>query len=110
MKKVLIIDDEDDVRAFVSLMLAAQGAEVREASGGPEGIHVADEFRPDIVVMDYMMPEMTGADAAALLKRILPSVWIVGFSGFDQSFGWADQQVSKGPNAYEELTAAIRAA
>ena len=60
--------------------------------------------------MDFMMPEMTGAEAATVIKRSLPRTRIVGFSAFDQSFAWADRQVSKGPNAYEELTAAVGAA
>lgn len=109
-KKILVIDDEADVRSFVALMLAAQGADVREASGGHEGVLIADEFHPDVVVMDFMMPEMSGAQAAAAIRAALPLTQIVGFSAFDQRFPWADHQVSKGPHAYEELTAAVSAA
>ena len=109
-KKILVIDDEADVRTFVAMLLAAQGADVREASGGHEGVQIAAGFHPDIVVMDFMMPEMTGAQAAAAIREALPLTRIVGFSAFDQSFPWADRQVSKGPHAYEELTAAVSTA
>ena len=109
-KRILVIDDEADVRTFVAMMLAAQGAEVREASGGSEGIQIAEGFHPDVVVMDFMMPEMSGAQAAAAIRTALPLTRIVGFSAFEQSFTWADDQVSKGPHAYEELTAAVSAA
>jgi hypothetical protein len=57
-----------------------------------------------------MMPEMSGEDAARTIRTTHPQAWIVGFSGVDENFGWADAQVSKGPNAYEELLAAIEAA
>lgn len=110
VKKVLIVDDEDDVRTFLKLMLSAQGADVREARGGAEGIQMAQDFQPDVVVMDYMMPEMSGEAAALSIRTSQPTTWIVGFSGVEQRFAWADRQVSKGPNAYEELLAAIEAA
>jgi CheY-like chemotaxis protein len=109
-KKVLIVDDEDDVRTFLNLMLSAQGADVREARGGVEGLEMMMEFQPDIVVMDYMMPEMSGEAAALSIRTSHPSTWIVGFSGVEQRFTWADRQVSKGPHAYEDLIAAIDAA
>ena len=109
-RKILIVDDEPDVRTFLKLMLSVDGSDVREASSAQEGLQIAQEFEPDIVVMDYMMPEMTGEQAALSLRSSHPMTWIVGFSGVDQSFPWADRQVSKGPNAYEELLAAIAAA
>lgn len=106
----MIVDDEPDVRTFLKLMLSVDGADVREAAGAKEGLQMAEEFEPDIVVMDYMMPEMTGEQAALSIRSSRPMTWIVGFSGVDQSFLWADRQVSKGPNAYEDLLAAIAAA
>lgn len=108
--KILIIDDEDDVRTFLRMMLAVEGADVMDAADGPSGIALAGEFHPDIVVMDYMMPEMSGADAAERIRELRPGAWIVSFSGVDQRFPWADHQVSKGPSAYDDLLAAIQAA
>lgn len=108
-RKILIVDDEPDVRTFLKLMLSVDGSDVREASGAVQGIEIAEQFKPDVVVMDYMMPEMSGEDAALSIRTFHPKTWIVGFSGVEQRFTWADRQVSKGPNAYEELLAAIEA-
>jgi CheY-like chemotaxis protein len=107
MSRILIVDDEPDLRTFLTLMLSMDGADVREASGAAEGIEMALAFAPDIVVMDYMMPEMSGEDAALQIRIDHPDALIVGFSGVEQRFAWADRQVSKGPHAYEDLLAAI---
>ena len=108
--RILIVDDEDDVRTFLRLMLSVEGAEVREASSATQCLEIANDFDPEVVVMDYMMPEMTGEEAALSIRKTHPMARIVGFSGFDELFTWADRQVSKGPNAYEDLLAAIEAA
>lgn len=104
------MDDEDDVRTFLKLMLSVEGSDVRDASGAKQGLEIAEQFKPEIVVMDYMMPEMTGEDAANSIRMSAPGTWIIGFSGVEQRFSWADRQVTKGPNAYDELVAAIEAA
>lgn len=59
--KVLIVDDEDDIRRIALLSLVGVGGmEVVEASGGPEGIRRAREDRPDVILLDMMMPGMDG--------------------------------------------------
>ena len=59
--KVLVVDDEDDIRRIAMLALVGVGGmEVTEASGGPEGIRRAREDRPDVILLDMMMPGMDG--------------------------------------------------
>ncbi len=59
--KVLVVDDEDDIRRIAVLSFSAVGGmEVAEASGGREGIRKAREERPDVVLLDMMMPGMDG--------------------------------------------------
>ena len=59
--KVLVIDDEDDIRRIAMLSLVSVGGmEVAQASGGPEGIRMAREVRPDVILLDMMMPGMDG--------------------------------------------------
>jgi len=61
MKRVLIIDDEDDIREVASLSLeATRDWEILTASNGKMGIEVAAEQKPDAILMDVMMPEMDG--------------------------------------------------
>ncbi len=60
MKKVLIVDDEPDVRELVKFNLTRDGWEVSEAADGLEGLEMVKAERPDLIVLDLMMPEMDG--------------------------------------------------
>jgi CheY-like chemotaxis protein len=66
--KVLIIDDEEDIRRIGRLALARVGGmEVSEAADGAEGLRRAAQDRPDVVLLDLMMP---GMDGAATLQNL----------------------------------------
>jgi len=57
--KVLVVDDDDDIRRIAMLsLIGVGGMEVAEASGGSEGIRRAREDRPDVILLDMMMPGM----------------------------------------------------
>ena len=68
---MLLIDDEDDIRAIASIALERVGGwEVKTASGGAAGIEIAEEWRPDAILLDAMMPGMDGlATLRALRER-----------------------------------------
>lgn len=68
-KKVLVIDDDDDVCNLISFRLAKQGFEVRSALDGITGIAIANEFVPDLIILDIMMPVMDGFEVAKNLKE-----------------------------------------
>lgn len=70
--RVLIVDDELDIREFVQYNLVKEGYEVACATNGREAVEVAVEFRPHLILMDMMMPEMDGR-AACLALRANPS-------------------------------------
>ena len=59
-KKILIIDDEDDIRLFVGTRLQRAGYETLEAADGLEGLRRFYSDRPDLIVLDIAMPEMDG--------------------------------------------------
>lgn len=67
-KKVLVIDDEADIREIVRLYLADEGYEVIEAENGHEGILKAQQIKPDLIVLDIMMPGINGFEVAKHLK------------------------------------------
>ena len=67
-KKVLIVDDEPDILFTVSSMLEMNGYEVIKASGGKDCIKQLNKHNPDLVLLDIMMPEMSGWDVAAIIK------------------------------------------
>lgn len=81
MIRVLIVDDEDDVRLLLRLQLEAAGFEVVGAS--PDGHTAVDDCaatRPDAVVLDLLMPRMTGFEAIPKLREISPDVVIVAYT------------------------------
>ena len=81
--KVLIVDDSPAVRRIVRVLFEDDTTfEVcGEAENGREGLEKAEELRPDLVVMDLIMPVMNGLDAARAIRRIMPSVPIVLLTG-----------------------------
>jgi CheY-like chemotaxis protein len=65
---VLVVDDADDVRDLVALLLRDAGFVVRTAVNGLEGLLAAYEMRPDVIVMDLTMPVLNGLEATRLIK------------------------------------------
>jgi DNA-binding response OmpR family regulator len=59
-KKILIIDDEADTRAFLEALLTDNGYQTATAADGDLGISKAKEFKPDLVTLDIIMPNQTG--------------------------------------------------
>jgi CheY-like chemotaxis protein len=67
--KVLIIDDEADIRSIVRLSLSRLGGmEVVEAASGAEGVRKAQDEKPDVILLDMMMPAMDGSATLAALR------------------------------------------
>jgi PAS domain S-box-containing protein len=82
---VLVIDDDPVVREFVSATLADWGYQVREAGDGPSGLAAFREWRPDVVVVDFVMPGMSGADVARAILGERPEQPILFVSGYSQT-------------------------
>lgn len=59
-QKILIIDDDRDLAGMVELLFLTEGAEVRTAADGREGLKIFYSFRPDVVILDVVMPELNG--------------------------------------------------
>lgn len=68
-KRILAIDDEPDVLEIVRAVVATKGYEVVTASGGEQGLQIAEEQRPDLIICDLMMPRMSGLEVLKRLKR-----------------------------------------
>lgn len=69
MKKILLVDDEKDIREFLSYNLEKEGYEVKTAPNGQKGLDIAKEFLPELIIMDIMMPFMDGIEAGRLIKQ-----------------------------------------
>jgi two-component system, OmpR family, response regulator len=68
-KKILIVDDEESFTRLLKLNLEAGGTyRVRTENRAPHAVSAAKEFRPDLIFLDVMMPEMDGGDIASVLR------------------------------------------
>jgi PAS domain S-box-containing protein len=83
--KVLVIDDDNDVRHFVVAGLEEYGHEVTEAGSGQDGIARFMEVDPDLVILDFLMPGMSGAEVAAHILAAKPKQRILFVSGYSET-------------------------
>jgi CheY-like chemotaxis protein len=84
-QKILVIDDQPNLRLLVSKILEIEGYEVTTASNGDEGIAMAKSQKPDLILLDVMMPKKNGYQLAAELKlkddtQQIPIVLMTGTS------------------------------
>ena len=90
-KCILIADDNDLVRTVTRFFLEShQGFEVcGEAADGVDAIEKAKKLKPDLIVLDLLMPRMNGVEAASVLKGVMPGVPIVLFTMYKDGLGKA---------------------
>jgi len=106
MKRVLIIDDEPALARLLSLALQGR-YDVRVANSGKSGLAAAREFQPDIVLLDIVLPDMTGGDVCSALGNT-PVVFLTAL--FNSSRSIAGRPVLAKPVKLDALVAAIEAA
>lgn len=75
--KVLIVEDEDSIRKFVSINLKKSGYEVYEAGSGEEGIEIIKNKNVDILILDVMLPGIDGFEVAKILRKDYPGLGII---------------------------------
>jgi CheY-like chemotaxis protein len=95
--RILIVDDDAELRHALNLLFEFEGFTVLpEATNGLEAIALAKKYRPDVVVLDYLMPHLNGDEAAALIRTVARGVRIVAFSAIlDHEPAWADAFLNK---------------
>ena len=69
MTKVAIIEDDEAISQMYRIKFEAEGYSVETAANGKLGLALAEEMRPDIILLDLMMPIMTGEEMLALLRK-----------------------------------------
>ena len=115
-RKILIIDDEVSFRTIMALNFEARGFTVAQASSGDHGVQVADEESPDLILLDLMMPGMSGFDTLRYFrgnpKTLSIPIIIVTARGFVEDVercleGGANDYVQK-PFDVEALVAKIQ--
>lgn len=81
MAKVLLVEDDVQVRDMLGETLTQEGHEVLEAGNGKEAITSYREHQPDVVITDIIMPEQDGVETIHILRREFPNAKIIAISG-----------------------------
>lgn len=116
MAKILVIDDEPQIRTMLKDILENEGYEVIEAENGEVGIRQYKNDPTDVVITDIVMPDKEGIATIRELKQEFPDIKIIAMSGggrgvadnylmMAEAFGV--KRVFKKPIAYDELVSAV---
>ena len=105
-KKILIVDDESDVRVFLETLLQENGYETRTANDGNEAANIVSDFMPDAITLDIIMPKETGVKFYRHLKKDeslqhIPVIVLSGGTRFKDLFD-LDRQAMPKPYAFVE--------
>ena len=113
--KVLIVEDEDQIAKLIELELNYEGYQVDIAKTGKEALEKVEKFRPDLIIMDWIIPEMNGLEVTRRIRsdgNDVPLIMLTAKDGLSDKVSsldsGADDYVTK-PFATEELLARIRA-
>jgi two-component system nitrogen regulation response regulator NtrX len=79
--RILVVDDEAEIRRSLKMILDYEGYEVLEAASGPDGVSIAERESPDLVFLDIKMPGMDGLDALQRIKAANEALPVVIISG-----------------------------
>ncbi len=99
--RILVVDDEESMRDFMSIMLAKEGYEVLKASSGPEALNHIKKNTPDVVITDMMMPDMNGLELMTRAREIHDDLSFIVMTAF-ASVDSAIEAMKKG--AYDYIT------
>ena len=99
MARILIAEDEPDIRELVAFTLRFAGHEVTTTANGEEAVQQASQIIPDLILMDVRMPKMTGYDACRVMKTnpVLKDIPVVFLSAKGQ-----DAEIQTGIDAGAE--------
>jgi CheY-like chemotaxis protein len=109
---VLLIDDDNDLRSMLAGALANLGYQVEEAADGSSALRLLDTSRPDVVVVDFAMPGLNGAEVARKARERWPGLPVVLASGYadtaaiERSMG-KDFKLLRKPFRIDELLEAV---
>ena len=83
MKKILIVEDEPDVREFFATIFEDKGFAVQTADSGEAAIEITGFFKPDLILMDINMHVMNGIEALKRITEMDPSIQVMMVTGLD---------------------------
>ena len=91
MRRVLVVDDEENIRLVLRTLLKRHGYDVEAAAGGEEALSLVESFGPDVVITDVRMPRMGGMDLLSTLRAKGNDATVIVMS----AYGNLDQAIEK---------------
>lgn len=113
-ERVLIVDDDRSVREFVDQVLRRAGYVTGTAAGGHEALRMAEDFHPDLLLTDVMMPQMTGDELARQLRVKEPDLKVLYLTGYaDRLFNekgtlWEHEAFLEKPSTIDGILEGVR--
>lgn len=80
-RKIMVVDDEETIADTLSLIFASNGYEARAAYSAESALEILEQWRPDVAIIDVVLPGMNGIEFAIFLKASYPDVHFLLFSG-----------------------------
>lgn len=98
--RVLLVDDNEDTRRMLKLLLEVNGYEVIQAKDGREATQIAKEEHPDLILMDLMMPGVDGFDATQQIRQMeeMSQIPIIALTAHFNEFDIKQRAVRAGAN------------
>lgn len=114
MEKILVVEDDDGIAEFETLELEHEGFEIKRAVNGREALELFESFAPDVILLDVMLPELSGLEVLRRIRKT-SSVPVIMVSARGETYdkvngldAGADDYIAK-PFEIEELLARLRA-
>lgn len=114
---VLVVEDNKDIRDLLALFLLEKGCHILEAEDGKQGVQLARESHPDLVLMDLNLPQLSGLQAMTILKNHADTedISVVALSALCTDLRWREKAIQVGcknciakPIDFAELTRILR--
>lgn len=95
---ILLVDDDQSILNTLTIALEAEGVDaIRVATNGVIALDELNDFRPDLIFLDYIMPVMNGEATATRIREMYPDARIIAFSAdLERKPEWADDFYEKG--------------
>lgn len=113
--KVLIVEDDEKLRRLLELEFSHENFEVKTSEFGEDAVYIYEKFKPDVVILDIMLPDIDGTEVAKKIRKIDPEAGIIMLTALGETKNkveglesGADDYVVK-PFDFEELLARVKA-
>ena len=110
-KRILVVEDDESIRAVLDMALSDEGYEVIEAENGAQGLALARTTQPHVILLDMRMPVMDGWAVARALRGQGITVPIIVMTAAESARRWADEVGAEGylakPFGLDELLATV---